>query len=60
MPIDAVSVLCTQLTRDLLAIARLLFYMHCYAYWLMLQSTVWLVTLIGWQVSQMFSGKMVR
>jgi len=26
MPIDAVSVLCAQLTRDLLAIAKFLFY----------------------------------
>jgi len=36
MPIDAISVLCAQLTRDLLAIAKLLFYlglMKFYTIW---------------------------
>jgi len=28
MPIDALSVLCAQLTRDLFAIAKFLFYSH--------------------------------
>ena len=28
MPIDALSVLCVQLTRDLLAIAKFLFYIN--------------------------------
>ena len=29
MPIDALSVLCAQLTRDLLAIAKFLFFFFC-------------------------------
>jgi len=31
MPIDALSVLCAQLTRDLFAIAKFLFYSHSIA-----------------------------
>jgi len=31
LPIDALSVLCAQLTHDLFAIAKFLFYSHCIA-----------------------------
>jgi len=45
MPIDALNVLCAQLTRDLFAIAKLLFHsFHCFAI-----SSACFLTACSWQ-----------